>query len=287
MKDMIMKHLNISLPSPLGKGQGIRLRLFSMTSVLLSAFVAILALTACGEDEKEIVPTLDAPVVTIGNVTSSTIQFTWTAVEGVRQYSYRVTNPNGKVVTAGVTQERSVTASKLQPVTTYTIEVIAYPTVIGSANNSETKTEASTVFYEIIEDFSTTYVSSLQANMASVTNRGTINEDRSGDDYEADWYGVFTISKFCGVNNYDMVFKVNRDNTITILNGEGYDEDGRAILKTGKSSSATLSFDKIFIDEHSAVFDGPKRQLTFSAKNNGTGNKLRESTTETITWAEQ
>ncbi len=107
--------------------------------------VAITTLTACSDDTVTKTP-LQAPVVSEGVKTVSTIAFSWAPVEGASQYAYELYDTDDKLVSGygGVTSATSYIASGLQHNTTYTLKVWAFSPVDGNRTTSPVATLTAT-----------------------------------------------------------------------------------------------------------------------------------------------
>ncbi len=81
--------------------------------------------TACDDDELVTTP-LDAPAISVGAATVSTLTFSWDKVANVSQYAYELKDPQGELVKGDVTTANSASFTGLQPNTTYTLDVWAY-----------------------------------------------------------------------------------------------------------------------------------------------------------------
>ena len=81
--------------------------------------------TACDDDELVTTP-LDAPAISVGAATVSTLTFSWDKVANVSQYAYELKDPQGEFVKGDVTTANSASFTGLQPNTTYTLDVWAY-----------------------------------------------------------------------------------------------------------------------------------------------------------------
>lgn len=96
--------------------------------LLLIGVAAMMA--ACNDDDIYVFdsPVVDDPSLSggIDANTVSALTFSWQAVEGVNQYGYELTDPDGKVQREGVTSETTIIFTKLSSSTTYTLTVEAY-----------------------------------------------------------------------------------------------------------------------------------------------------------------
>lgn len=111
-------------------------KIFTGAFILLaSCFIGLL--TACSEDENEnMLSPLGTPKVSNNDATARTLTFSWEKVDNVSQYFYELRDPEDKVVAADVTMNNRVVFTKLQPNTTYTLNVWAYA-AIGSSTNED------------------------------------------------------------------------------------------------------------------------------------------------------
>lgn len=91
---------------------------------MLLSLACAAGMTACDEDAVK--QELQAPVVseTAGNYQS--LDFEWTPVANTTQYGYKLYDPEGIVVEAGVTQDTKAHFSELLPSTTYKLLVWAF-----------------------------------------------------------------------------------------------------------------------------------------------------------------
>lgn len=98
-----------------------KIKLFAMLLSLACAAV----FSACDSDD-EIKSPLNSPTVTQEAASYRSLSFSWNKIENAVQYGYRLIDPNGIAVKAGVINDTSITLSGLQPATTYTLEVWAF-----------------------------------------------------------------------------------------------------------------------------------------------------------------
>lgn len=106
---------------------------------LYKLLLAVGLLVACSDDDAVLTP-LTAPTVTNEAATVSSLTFTWSEIEHVSQYFYELSNPDGKVVSGGVTTETSVRFTKLTPNTAYTLNVRAYAALNSEYESSQVAT---------------------------------------------------------------------------------------------------------------------------------------------------
>ncbi len=91
---------------------------------------ATLGLAACNDNDIDIFssPVVDDPSLSgvLDGTTVSALAFSWPEVAGVHQYGYALADPEGNVVRQGVTDETSVSFTRLDASTTYVLTVEAY-----------------------------------------------------------------------------------------------------------------------------------------------------------------
>lgn len=108
--------------------------------LLLAIASVCTTLTSCSDD---VVKTpLQAPVVSEGTKTVSTLSFSWAPVEGASQYAYELYDADDKLVSGygGVTTATSYIATGLKHNTTYTLKVWAYSPIDGNRTTSPVAT---------------------------------------------------------------------------------------------------------------------------------------------------
>lgn len=93
----------------------------------IAALALTFGLTACNDDDEK-VWVVDDPTIEINETGTSynTLTFEWDALEGVNQYGYELSDPEGTIVARGVTDDTMVIFDELMPSTTYTLTVYAY-----------------------------------------------------------------------------------------------------------------------------------------------------------------
>lgn len=111
-------------------------------ALLLSGAVLCGSLTACNDDEPQGTP--EDPTVEVTKQRPTSLAFSWHAIEGINQYGYELTNPEGDIVDTGVLQGTSIEFNDLQPSTTYTLTVWAYTPVPGNTPSGKTVIEQTT-----------------------------------------------------------------------------------------------------------------------------------------------
>jgi len=100
---------------------------------LLALAICTAPLAGCSDDEAADKTPLPTPQVVSSNVTPTSLFFSWEGVEGATQYSYQLYDPENIEVAGNVTTETSVRITKLRPMTTYTLKVIAYSPLLDPA----------------------------------------------------------------------------------------------------------------------------------------------------------
>lgn len=85
---------------------------------------------SCSDDD-DVKPALQNPTVTETAGAYNSLSFEWNEVANAVQYGYRLSDPDGIAVDAGVTHGKSVTIGGLQPATTYTLQVWAFASMDG------------------------------------------------------------------------------------------------------------------------------------------------------------
>ena len=104
-----------------------------------------MTLSSCSDDTVTKTP-LQAPVVSEGAKTVSTISFSWAPVEGASQYAYELYDADDKQVSGygGVTTATSYIATGLKHNTAYTLKVWAYSPLDGNRSTSPVATLTAT-----------------------------------------------------------------------------------------------------------------------------------------------
>lgn len=92
---------------------------------MLLSLACTAGFTACDSDNDLKTP-LESPSVTQDASTYRSLSFSWQKIDNAVQYGYRLVDPNGLAVTAGVTKDTSIKITGLLPSTTYTLEVWAF-----------------------------------------------------------------------------------------------------------------------------------------------------------------
>ena len=113
--------------------------------LLLSMAAVCMTLSSCSDDTVTKTP-LQAPVVSEGAKTVSTISFSWAPVEGASQYAYELYDADDKQVSGygGVTTATSYIATGLKHNTAYTLKVWAYSPLDGNRSTSPVATLTAT-----------------------------------------------------------------------------------------------------------------------------------------------
>lgn len=96
------------------------------------------AVQSCSDDT--VATPITAPTGQVGdNTTFNTLSFSWQEVKGAVQYSYQLymTDVPEKIISTEVTQDNSCTFTDLQPSTSYTLKVVAYPSLHGGQTLSD------------------------------------------------------------------------------------------------------------------------------------------------------
>lgn len=100
---------------------------------LLASMICAAPLAGCSDDEVADGTPLPTPQVVSSDVTPTSLFFSWEGVEGSTQYSYQLYDPDNTKVAGDVTTKTSVRITKLRPMTTYTLKVIAYSPLLDPA----------------------------------------------------------------------------------------------------------------------------------------------------------
>ena len=175
------------------------------------AAVALGALCLCGCTKTEDAFSTDgktplqAPTLVAGEVTTSSIAFSWNAVSDAGQYYYKVVNPGGYIASKGFTEDTEVTVKGLKYSTEFTIYLSAVP----SASTVKTKcsSEAATlkmttdspiiIDYEWVQDgVAYFYADDDTWNKSNVTfglEKGTNH---------------FIVTSWCGSDGFDLYFDI-------------------------------------------------------------------------------
>ena len=175
------------------------------------ATAALSALCLCGcKKVDEVFSTngktpLQSPTPVAGEVTTSSISFSWNAVSDAGQYYYKVVNPMGYTTSKGFTKDTEVTVKGLKYSTEFTIYLSAIPT---AANASKMSSSASSTLqmttdspviidYEWVHDGVAYFYSDEETwNKSNITfglERGTNH---------------FIITSWCGSDGFDLYFDI-------------------------------------------------------------------------------
>ena len=147
---------------------------------------------------------LEAPVVSAGEVTTSSISFSWNAVTNASQYYYKVVNPAGYTVAKGLTRETSATVKGIKFSTTFTVYVNSVPAadVAGTyCSSAQTeiliKTDDPIVIdYEWVHEGTAYFYGDANYNEHKITfgrEKGT---------------GHFIITSWIGSDGFDLYFDI-------------------------------------------------------------------------------
>ena len=251
-----------------------------MTKRLLSGIaytlvaVAAMCFTSCSDDEEPVKTPIALPQVAVTNATHNSLTFEWAPVSGAVQYGYKVYDALDEIVAGGVTEKTSVSISDLNYLSSYTIQVWAYPTLEDDTATASDKAEltVTTPFYTAL-NFAGTHTS----GVISQTYSATIVETRQ----QPDRFGTFAIRGFYGVEGYDLEFTVNADNTITVVNGTIDEGSGWKKVATGASNARVKN--GLLIDESRSEFSRNDCTVTFYAK----GTRGSNEGYDTFVWEEE
>ncbi len=147
---------------------------------------------------------LEAPSVTAGEVTTSSISFSWSTVNNAGQYYYKVVNPAGYTVAKGLTKENSATVKGLKFSTAFKVYVNAVPTAEASkslCSSSPTELQIATddpivIDYEWVQDGTAYFYGDATYNEHKITfgrEKGT---------------GHFIITSWIGSEGFDLYFDI-------------------------------------------------------------------------------
>lgn len=219
--------------------------------------IAAMCTTSCSDDDPVKTP-IDIPSIQVTQVSHNSLSFEWSAVDGAVQYGYKLCDSMGEIVDGGVTSVTTVSFSGLALLSEYTLHLWAYPSMADEAATAsdEAILTCSTSFYTALNDSGVL----TSAVVPNGSYDATIVEERTSQDS----FGTFTIKSFYGVEGYDLVFTVNADNTINILNGEADEASGMVKVATGNSNVRVKS--GLLIDPTDSYFDRENFELYFYAK---------------------
>ena len=147
---------------------------------------------------------LDAPVVTAGEVTTSSISFSWSPVSNAGQYYYKVVNPAGYTVAKGLTRETSATVKGIKFSTTFKVYVNSVPAAdVAESYCASTQTEVQittddpiVIDYEWVQDGTAYFYGDANYNEHKITfgrEKGT---------------GHFIITSWIGSDGFDLYFDI-------------------------------------------------------------------------------
>ena len=186
-----------------------------MASVLLGAAI----LSGCNTMEEEFSTAgkkaLEAPSIMAGEVSTSSISFSWSPIDNAGQYYYQVINPLGYTVAKGTTTDTYATVKGLKFSTTFKVLVSAIPTAKDAKKlcaSSQTELLITTedpiiIDYEWVldgkawfyEDGNTWNKSNVTVGLEKGTNHFIVSSWIGSDGFDLyfdikDWDGSFPIS---------------------------------------------------------------------------------------------
>lgn len=175
---------------------------------MASVLTGVAILSGCVKEEdvfsNEGKTPLQSPTVMAGEVSTSSISFTWSAVENAGQYYYQVVNPLGYTVAKGTTKDTYATVKGLKFSTTFKVSVNAIPSpavVKQLCSSAPTEIEITTddpiiIDYEWVKEGSAWFYNDGTWNKHSVTvgrEKGT---------------GHFIIASWIGSDGFDLYFDI-------------------------------------------------------------------------------
>lgn len=234
------------------------MRFFKFSNIACSLVaIAAMCTTSCSDDDPVKTP-IDIPSIQVTQASHNSLSFEWSAVDGAVQYGYKLCDSMGEIVDGGVTNITSVSFSGLALLSEYTLHLWAYPSMADEAATAsdEAIMTCSTSFYTALNDSGVL----TSAVVPNGSYDATIVEERTSQDR----FGTFTIKGFYGAEGYDLVFTVNANNTINILNGEVDATTGWIKMKTGNSNVRVKN--GLLINQADSYFDRENLELYFYAK---------------------
>ncbi|MGM9803305.1 MAG: hypothetical protein ACI308_03925 [Muribaculaceae bacterium] len=232
---------------------------YTFSRSILSVAIALMALctVSCSDDDPVKTP-IAQPTIQVTYATYNTLTFEWNAVGGAVQYGYKLYNSMGELIDGGVTGNTTATFTGLTLQSEYTLHLWAYPTMANETAiaSDEAILSYTTPFYTALNYQGVTY----SAVVPNGAYNATIVEERTNQNA----FGTFTIKRFYGVEGYDLQFTVNDDNTINIVNGEVYDDDGWIIVMPGLNNVRVKN--GLLIDPSRSYFDRENFELYYYAK---------------------
>lgn len=206
----------------------------------INIFAMLLSLAcSCGvvscNDDDDLKPALQSPVVTETAGAYNSLSFEWNDVPDAVQYGYRLSDTDGIAVNAGVTYEKSVTITDLQPATTYTLQVWAFASMDG--------------------DYSTPPAVTLTATTDPLiklnTPVGLELASQNGCSYTATWNAVENASEY--------VYVVSDAEGNTVLNGTT--SDASVLLNGLESGDYTFT---VYAEGHGGYERGDAVSAAFT-----------------------
>ncbi len=94
---------------------------FLKLSVLSLLFVSLFSFSSCSDDDDK--PSIN---ITFSNVTSNSVNISWTEIDGATSYDVDFTNVKTGEYSWEETTKNSYTLDNLEPGTEYEIEIFAY-----------------------------------------------------------------------------------------------------------------------------------------------------------------
>lgn len=206
---------------------------FNIFAMLLSLACAC-GVVSCNDDD-DLKPALQSPVVTETAGAYNSLSFEWNDVPDAVQYGYRLSDTDGIAVNAGVTYEKSVTITGLQPATTYTLQVWAFASMDG--------------------DYSTPPAVTLTATtdplIKLATPVGLELASQNGYSYTATWNAVENASEY--------VYVVSDAEGNTVLNGTT--SDASVLLNGLESGDYTFT---VYAEGHGGYESGDAVSAAFT-----------------------
>jgi len=201
---------------------------------------------------------LSTPVITLVDSQFDQLSFSWGAVEGAIEYSYRLVDGGGNILAGDLTTGTTATFDELTYCTDYYFMLLAYADVQSENTTSEEAVlNVKTPFYSPV-NAEGTYTSAI---LVTKTWQPTLVETRA--DGNNDWYGTFTLQAWYGTSDYDLQFEVDKKGIVKILNGTLDEATGWQLVQAGPATNATNQFVRkgVLVDESRCSFDREAHEL--------------------------
>lgn len=254
-------------------------RIFSISSLIALA----LSLISCESREQNSYGVDGTPLnettITVADAQYNSLTFEWNKVDGAVEYGYKLTDTDGNTLDGGLTKLNSVKFEDLTHSTQYTFHLYAYASVTSDKTTSKENILAVTTPFWAAVNATGSYTSAL---LTTTTWEPTLVEERAAGKEGA--FGTFTLQSWYNHEDYDLLFTVNDDNSINVLNGT-VDENGWVLVLAGPATIKTNIYVRngVLIDLTRCSFDRENQCLILYTKSTRTTGGDREGE-DVFTW---